>query len=203
MFFLYLKSKFNSIKLEGFMRIILFMLAAAGLLLGCNNMQAEGKKVKEGAVNSEQKLQGELKKTGRELETEGRKITTEIYNAMNDAEKKKNAAKILADAGKWKTTEVRDENGNDVTRENEMYVGLAVYSGDRYEFFNLDGVPKNDRGYFFITDDMKRILVSETQNYTRIVDITELTPTLFVYRVTNPQGMVVYVSHEPDQSQQR
>lgn len=100
---------------------------------------------------------------------------------------------------RWTTTVVRDSAGNDVTAANAGFVGLADYLPDgNYVFYNMDGTPRGDEGYYFITPkNDKRILVSRTRNYTRVVDVVKLTREVFTYRVVNGVGARVDVEHKP------
>lgn len=106
-------------------------------------------------------------------------------------------AEILSST-RWKTTVVKDSVGADVTAANQGFVGLATYNKNgTYEFFNLDGTPRGDSGYWALTaDDSKRIIYSLTRNYTRVVDIAELNRNLFTYRVV-ANGKTVTVEHVP------
>jgi hypothetical protein len=108
-------------------------------------------------------------------------------------------AEILSST-RWKTTAVKDSVGMDVTSAFQNFVGLATYNTDgTYEFFTIDGTPRGDRGYWALTvDGNKRIINSTTLNYTRIVDITELTKAVFTYRVI-ANGKTVTVEHVPTQ----
>ncbi|WP_109699093.1 DUF4822 domain-containing protein [Chitinophaga deserti] len=100
---------------------------------------------------------------------------------------------------RWITTVVTDSVGKDVTAANMGFVGLADYlPNGNYVFFNTDGTPRGDEGYYFITpDNSKRILVSRTRNYTRVVDVVKLTKEIFTYRVVNGTGATVNVEHKP------
>ncbi|MGX5816812.1 DUF4822 domain-containing protein [Chitinophaga lutea] len=100
---------------------------------------------------------------------------------------------------RWVTTIVTDSVGKDVTAANTGFVGLADYLKDgNYVFYAVDGTPRGDEGYWFITPgNTKRILVSRTRNYTRVVDVVKLTPEVFTYRVVNGAGATVDVEHKP------
>ncbi|MGE7775345.1 DUF4822 domain-containing protein [Chitinophaga sp. NPDC101104] len=102
---------------------------------------------------------------------------------------------------RWVTTVVTDSVGKDVTAANMGFVGLADYlPNGNYVFYNKDGTPRGDEGYYFITpDNSKRILVSRTRNYTRVVDVVKLTKEIFTYRVVNGNGATVNVEHKPVQ----
>jgi hypothetical protein len=109
-------------------------------------------------------------------------------------------ADILAGTNLWITTEVLTLDGLDVTDQNLSYVGLSSYDGqaNTYEFFTLEGVPRGDRGLFFITEEPRmRVHYSQTLNYFRPVIIVELTPEVFTYAVENTSGQTVQVVHRP------
>ncbi len=114
-----------------------------------------------------------------------------------DDDKKLSKAEILS-ATHWKTTVVKDSVGGDVTLTNQGFVGLATYNANgTYEFFNLDGTPRGDSGYWALTaDGSKRIIYSLIRNYTRVVDVVELTQKIFIYRVV-ANGKTVTVEHVP------
>lgn len=105
----------------------------------------------------------------------------------------------------WQGTKVYDKNGNDLTKENQNFIGLAKYDNQTgfYEFFDKEtGHTRGDEGTFFITNDgTKRILISSTQNYQAIADITELTSRKFTYKrmgVDNfGKPVEVFVDHIP------
>ena len=86
----------------------------------------------------------------------------------------------------WQGTKVYDKNNNDLTAENANFIGLAKYDGETgfYEFFDKEtGETRGDEGTFFVTDDgEKRILISDTQNYQAVVDLTEVTKDKFTYK---------------------
>lgn len=100
---------------------------------------------------------------------------------------------------RWKTTKVTDSVGTDVTSANSGFVGLADYnSNGTYIFYDLAGAPRGDEGTWALTaDGKKRVLVSATRNYTRIVDIEKLDKTVFTYRTKNTAGHTVHVEHIP------
>ena len=108
-------------------------------------------------------------------------------------------AEILSST-RWRSTVVRDSIGVDVTVANQGFMGLATYNKNgTYEFFNLDGTPRGDSGYWALTlDEGKRIINSITRNYTRVVDIVELNKNIFTYRVVS-NGKTVTVEHVPIQ----
>ncbi|WP_042478513.1 DUF4822 domain-containing protein [Bacillus ndiopicus] len=113
-------------------------------------------------------------------------------------------AKILGGTH-WQGTRVYDAKGNDLTKENANFIGLAKYDEKtgHYEFFDAKtGETRGDRGTFFITNDgAKRILISETMNYQAVVDLTELSKNIFTYKRMgkDKQGndVEVYVEHKP------
>jgi hypothetical protein len=106
-------------------------------------------------------------------------------------------AEILSST-RWKSTVVKDSVGTDVTAANQSFMGLATYDkGGTYEFFNLDGTPRGDSGYWARTaDESKRIVYSFTRNYTRVVDIVEISRSKFTYKVVS-NGKTVTVEHVP------
>lgn len=105
----------------------------------------------------------------------------------------------------WQGTKVLDSNGEDVTKENDNFIGLARYDSDTnfYEFFDKEtGETRGDEGTFFLTNDgNKRILISKTMDYQAVVDITELTEDIFTYKRmgVNAAGdeVEVFVEHIP------
>lgn len=95
------------------------------------------------------------------------------------------ATKILSGTD-WQGTRVYDAAGNDLTAENANFIGLAKYDGETgfYEFFDKNtGETRGDEGTFFVTGDgTKRILISRTQNYQAVVDLTEVSKDKFTYK---------------------
>ena len=92
----------------------------------------------------------------------------------------------------WQGTKVYDKNNNDLTAENANFIGLAKY----------DGETRGDEGTFFVTDDgEKRILISDTQNYQAVVDLTEVTKDKFTYKRMGKdkdgKDVEVFVEHIP------
>ena len=92
----------------------------------------------------------------------------------------------------WQGTKVYDKNNNDLTAENANFIGLAKYDGETgfYEFFDKE------------TDDgEKRILISDTQNYQAVVDLTEVTKDKFTYKRMGKdkdgKDVEVFVEHIP------
>lgn len=109
-------------------------------------------------------------------------------------------AEILASTDLWMTTEVLTLTGEDVTDANMGYVGLSTYNAQAqtYEFFTLDGAPRDDKGLFYITEEPRmRVHYSQTRNYFRPVLIVELTGEVFTYEVVNSEGQTVHVVHRP------
>ena len=105
----------------------------------------------------------------------------------------------------WQGTKVYDKNNNDLTAENANFIGLAKYDGETgfYEFFDKEtGETRGDEGTFFVTDDgEKRILISDTQNYQAVVDLTEVTKDKFTYKRMGKdkdgKDVEVFVEHIP------
>ncbi len=126
-------------------------------------------------------------------------ISSLITSCSKDDTVQMSKAEILSST-RWKSTVVRDSVGVDVTAANQGFMGLATYNKNgTYEFFNLDGTPRGDSGYWALTvDEGKRIINSLTRNYTRIVDIVELNGNIFTYRVVS-NGKTVTVEHVPSQ----
>ncbi len=113
-------------------------------------------------------------------------------------------SKILSSTN-WQGTKVYDANNNDLTEENMNFIGLAKYEKETgfYEFFDKEtGETRGDEGTFFITNGgEKRILISRTQNYQAVVDITELTDSMFTYKRMGKdkfgKDIEVFVDHVP------
>lgn len=105
----------------------------------------------------------------------------------------------------WQGTRVYDKDNNDLTAENANFIGLAKYDGTtgQYEFFDKEsGKSRGDEGTFFITaDGAKRILISSSQNYQAVVDLTEVTNEKFTYKRMgkdqNGKEVEVFVEHVP------
>ncbi|MGE6537973.1 DUF4822 domain-containing protein [Bacillus luti] len=132
-----------------------------------------------------------------------------LYNAIQETEQTKKTkgqllASILGETN-WKGTKVYDKDHNDLTKENQNFIGLAKYDATtaRYEFFNANtGESRNDSGTFFITNDgKKRVLISETQNYQAVVELTQLDKEKFTYKRmgkdTKGNDVEVFVEHVP------
>ncbi|QQZ10411.1 DUF4822 domain-containing protein [Heyndrickxia vini] len=138
---------------------------------------------------------------------------TEETNTANDTNTEKPSeekvtkgqemAKILGSTD-WQGTKVYDKDGNDLTKENANFIGLAKYDDKtgHYEFFDAKtGKSRDDKGTFFITNDgKKRILISEA-GYQAVVDMTELTNDIFTYKRMGKDAkgkdVEVFVDHVP------
>lgn len=106
----------------------------------------------------------------------------------------------------WQGQKVVDQNGNDVTEQNKMFISLAKFDAktNKYEFFDLNsGQPKGDFGYFDVLNNNKiRAHASIGQNkYGAVLELTELNPQKFTYkRLGKDQAgnqTIVYVEHVP------
>jgi len=104
---------------------------------------------------------------------------------------------------KWKTTIVKDAQGNDVTSQNMGFVGNAEYKLDgTFKITNFDGSLRSMGDWSITPDGKRRILVGKNLNgngeiiFTRIVDIITLTPKLFVYSIV-VNGQKLTVEHIP------
>ncbi len=136
------------------------------------------------------------------------KETTEdakIANVKNKhTSKGDNLTTILA-KNDWQGTRVYDKDKNDLTKENTNFIGLAKYDGEtgHYEFFDKKtGKSRGDEGTFFVTEDgSKRILISTSQNYQAVVDLTDVTNEKFTYKRMgkdqNGKEVEVFVEHVP------
>lgn len=159
--------------------ILMLTLAAVGgvTLAGCSN-SASTKKVTESTATTSEKNKNS---------TKGDDLTT-----------------ILAKTD-WQGTRVYDKDNNDLTAENANFIGLAKYDGTigHYEFFDKEtGESRGDEGTFFITaDGAKRILISTSQNYQAVVDLTDVTNEKFTYKRMgkdqNGKEVEVFVEHVP------
>lgn len=111
----------------------------------------------------------------------------------------------ILSATSWQGTIVYDKDNNDLTEENEGFIGLAKYDGATgfYEFFDKETTEtRGDEGIFFITNDgEKRILISQTKGYQAVVDLVELDETIFTYKRMGKDkednDIEVYVEHIP------
>lgn len=120
-------------------------------------------------------------------------------------ETKGEALTQLLSATNWQGTRVYGKDNNDLTAENQEFIGLAKYDQESgyYEFFDKEtGETRGDEGTFFITaDGEKRILISKTKNYQAVVDLTELTEDVFTYKRMGKdkegQEVEVFVEHVP------
>lgn len=178
------------------------MIAALiGLVLsGCDNQSsqsAEDKSAPESQTQTEPQTQIEQVQDQSQMQVEHPdpdEMSEEIMDSMQVS---------LFDTP-WQGTKVTDANGNDLTKENSNYIGLARYGelGD-YEFFDKDtGESRDDYGYYFVTNDgEKRILISESKNYAAIVDMVKLDQNVFTYKRAgqnaNGEPVNVLVEHKP------
>jgi hypothetical protein len=101
---------------------------------------------------------------------------------------------------------VRDEQGNDVTKENQMFISLAKFDPkeNKYEFFNLGtGDSRGDFGYYDVLFNNKiRSHMSIGENkYGAVLELTELNDKKFTYKRLGKdkegRDAPVYVEHEP------
>lgn len=93
-------------------------------------------------------------------------------------------ASILANTN-WQGTYAFDENGNDVSKYNSNYLGLAKYDAKSnvYEFFKKTGEPRGDYGYYDVIRNNKvRVHYSLGYNYRAILELTELNKNKFTYK---------------------
>ncbi|MEK4085205.1 DUF4822 domain-containing protein [Psychrobacillus sp. FSL K6-1415] len=105
----------------------------------------------------------------------------------------------------WNGTKVLDEEGNDVTEYNLIYISLAKFDDktNKYEFFNIEtGKSRGDYGYFDIVHENKvRAHVSVGDNkYGATLEITELNNNKFTYKRIGKdkdgKDITVFVEHE-------
>ncbi|MBA3925768.1 DUF4822 domain-containing protein [Listeria rustica] len=129
--------------------------------------------------------------------------TTETSNKKDTAAKNKDTQDVLSSTN-WQGTKVTDDKGNDVTQYNQDFIGLAKYDNvtARYEFFDKEGKARGDEGYYFVTQDgAKRVLSSTTKNYNVVVDLVTLQNDKFVYERTGKDAdgkdIQVSVEHVP------
>lgn len=140
--------------------------------------------------------------------------TSSQSSTTTDSSKKDGVAKDDSKGGKytsilsstnWQGTVVKDAKGQDLTKENSEFIGLAKYDAETgyYEFFDKEtGETRGDEGTFFITNDgNKRILISSTKNYQAVVELTEVSDELFTYKRMgkDKEGneVEVFVQHIP------
>ncbi|MFC4798517.1 DUF4822 domain-containing protein [Neobacillus sp. GCM10023253] len=106
----------------------------------------------------------------------------------------------------WHGTKVLDENGNDVTQYNSMFISLAKFDDktNKYEFFNEEtGKSRGDYGYFDVVHENKiRAHVSIGANkYGAALEITELNKNKFTYKRIGKdkdgKDITIFVEHEP------
>ena len=104
----------------------------------------------------------------------------------------------------WHGTKVLDEDGNDVTEYNKMFISLAKFDDitNKYEFFNDEGNSRGDYGYFSVVHDNKiRAHVSiGDKKYGAALEITEMNNHKFTYKRTGKdkdgRDITVFVEHE-------
>ena len=129
--------------------------------------------------------------------------TTEV--AKQETDLKGLALEDVLTSTNWQGTKVYDKENNDLTKENEEFIGLAKYDKETnyYEFFDKEtGETRGDEGTFFVTNDgEKRVLISKTKNYQAVVTLTELTEDMFTYKREGKdkdgQPIEVFVEHIP------
>ncbi|MEK4029874.1 DUF4822 domain-containing protein [Pseudobacillus sp. FSL P4-0506] len=106
----------------------------------------------------------------------------------------------------WNGTKVLDEDGNEVTKYNSMFISLAKFDDktNKYEFFNAKtGKSRGDYGYFDIVHENKiRAHASIGNNkYGVALELTELNNNKFTYKRTGKdkdgKDITVFVEHEP------
>lgn len=116
---------------------------------------------------------------------------------------------VLA-ATAWKTTAAKDETGKPValTDENvKNYVGNAYYKKDgTFTMYTLDGKPKMQGDWSVSADGKSRTLTAKDKagkvQYTRVVEVTQLTAVEFTYRVypkASDRSTYVDIVHTPTQ----
>lgn len=123
--------------------------------------------------------------------------------AVNDSFGQK-MTKVLSSTN-WQGTKAYDKEGNDLTKENANYIGLALYDDktSQYEFFDkTTKKSRGDRGTYFVTNDGKiRVLISKTYKYQAIVTITELNKDMFTYKRMGKDkegnSVEIFVDHVP------
>ncbi len=106
-------------------------------------------------------------------------------NEKQNKKKEMNGNQKLANTY-WKWTVALDDNWNDVTKTNMNYIGLAKYDSNtnRYEFFDANTWESRwDKWVYFVTNDnKKRINISETFNYSAIIELIDLDENIFTYK---------------------
>jgi hypothetical protein len=119
--------------------------------------------------------------------------------------KKTDGAALLAKT-LWQGQKVVDQDGNDVTAQNQQFISLAKFDAktNKYEFFNPQtGQSKGDFGYFAVLANNKiRAHVSLGQKkYGAVLELTEFNPQKFTYKRMGTgldgQPTTVYVEHVP------
>lgn len=156
------------------------VLSSATILGACSNGESETKKEEVKQVQTSEKTEEASLTKGQEM--------ANTLSATN-----------------WKGTRVYDAEKNDLTKENQNFIGLAKYDAQtgKYEFFDAKtGKTRGDEGTFFVTNDgQKRILISDTMKYQAVVDLTELNDEIFTYKRMgkdqNGKDVEVFVEHVP------
>ncbi|MBC1397746.1 DUF4822 domain-containing protein [Listeria fleischmannii] len=141
---------------------------------------------------------------GQSMEGEAKNVVEKKYEQKKNRVSGQKAMALLSSTN-WQGTKVYDENGTDLTSENQNFIGLAKYEADtgRYEFFDAKtGESRNDAGTFFVTNDgKKRILISETLNYQAVVEMEKINQDIFTYKRMGKdkegKDVEVYVEHIP------
>ncbi|MGZ9817936.1 DUF4822 domain-containing protein [Peribacillus simplex] len=110
--------------------------------------------------------------------------TLETYTGEVDTDV--DGDKILSSTT-WQGTVALDEKGNDVSRYNSNYLGLAKYDDktNKYKFFDAKtGESRGDYGYYDVVHGNKiRAHVSQGENkYGAVLELTELNENKFTYK---------------------
>jgi predicted ester cyclase len=87
-----------------------------------------------------------------------------------------NFAKVISST-KWKhNSTINADTKSDVTQKYPMFIGIGDYKTDgTYEFYNMDGSPKGDKGTWSVSENGKKLsIVSSTFGYKADVDIEKL-----------------------------
>ncbi|WP_088809320.1 MULTISPECIES: DUF4822 domain-containing protein [Listeria] len=135
---------------------------------------------------------------------EAKNVEAKKYEQKKKYVSGEKATQILGSTN-WQGTKVYDKKGNDLTAENQNFIGLAKYESEtgRYEFFDAKtGESRNDAGTFFVTNDgKKRVLISETLNYQAVVEMEKINRDIFTYKRMGKdkagKDVEVYVEHIP------
>lgn len=116
------------------------------------------------------------------------------------------AGREILGATLWNGTKVLDEDGQDVTEANKMFISLAKFSAEtnQYEFFDKEtGKTRGDFGYFDVLASNKlRAHVSLGENkYGAALELTEINAKKFTYKRMGKdkdgKDVTVYVEHVP------